>query len=349
MTTLLRKCLDCKEVKPKAANFTKDDWTCDSCLIMDPKSTPPSLVIAPEAPVKETPQLAEATTGAIDETFKFDVSSQDSKFKLNPNAAPFTPTWQKPPEVPRIPLEPEEQPQGGLSAKLAGLRKTCWLPTVEAGEDLTLVESKFGGAPILKSGEPWPACPVCKGELSAVLQLDMEKVPAGIQKSLGNRGIFQCFLCFGRKDQSTLHCDKGGFIMRVWEPSAEEVAHKVEVHGRTDLKPKRITGWTSKDDFPGFNDALKHVKLRNKDFEEICAMRVAGDKLGGWPLWVQLPDWRKCGMCGTLMVQLFQLDSNTALEAVSWGDTGMAHLQMCPNALCHQTIGGSFGFDWSSC
>jgi hypothetical protein len=55
---------------------------------------------------------------------------------------------------------------------------------------------------------------------------------------------------------------------------------------------------------------------------------LAGDKLGGWPAWVQDAEWPQCADCAERMVQVVQLESNGSVGH-QWGDMGRAYIFLC--------------------
>lgn len=69
---------------------------------------------------------------------------------------------------------------------------------------------------------------------------------------------------------------------------------------------------------------------------------ATGDKLGGWPAWVQGVEYPDCPRCGARMALLFQLDSE---ENVPWmfGDVGCGHVTRCP---AHPD---EVAFGWACC
>ena len=52
------------------------------------------------------------------------------------------------------------------------------------------------------------------------------------------------------------------------------------------------------------------------------------DKLGGWPKWVQDPDYPDCPDCGEPMTAVFQIDSEDHVDYM-FGDCGTAHVFCC--------------------
>ena len=73
------------------------------------------------------------------------------------------------------PTNPTPFPWQVVARKLQAHMKKSWLPDLEEAEDVSKVESKFGGTPALKDGEPWPQCPECGGDLTLFLQLNSRR------------------------------------------------------------------------------------------------------------------------------------------------------------------------------
>ncbi len=72
----------------------------------------------------------------------------------------------------------------------------------------------------------------------------------------------------------------------------------------------------------GFSDGLA----------ETVATAASGDKLAGWPVWVQGMEHPSCPRCGRRMWLVFQLDSEDHLPFM-FGDMGTGHLTQCPEHL----------------
>lgn len=74
-------------------------------------------------------------------------------------------------------------------------------------------------------------------------------------------------------------------------------------------------------------------------FPEKLSTAIAGDKLSGWPAWVQNSDYAACPKCGKSMRLLFQFGSNDNLTFL-FGDAGTAYLSQCAT---HQDV---LAFSW---
>ena len=53
-----------------------------------------------------------------------------------------------------------------------------------------------------------------------------------------------------------------------------------------------------------------------------------GDKLLGWPAWVQGIEYPECPVCSDSMKFIFQIDSEDNLDYM-FGDVGCAHITQC--------------------
>lgn len=95
--------------------------------------------------------------------------------------------------------------------------------------------------------------------------------------------------------------------------------------------PRRITGWTRMEDYPN-SDELDELGVSLEHWE-IHALADefprSGEKLLGWPHWIQGVEYPACRICGTNMRMLFQMDSNSTLFYM-FGDSGAGHITQCP-------------------
>lgn len=223
--------------------------------------------------------------------------------------------------------------------------RTAWEPRIGGARG----RSKFGGEPELRDGEAWPVCTTCRAPMSFLLQLEFSTLP----KPVAGAGLLQLFYC------ST---DDGG--CETWAPfSGTSVARLVDgalvrraPPAGIDSQPERvIAGWDAVEDFPNSqeHEALGarrslHLRLRANtvhivcdalgfdeaglDLEECSAEVIAsasvGDKLFGWPHWVQGEEYPLCPRCHAKMKLVFQVDSEAGVSLM-FGDAGIAHLTQC--------------------
>jgi hypothetical protein len=203
--------------------------------------------------------------------------------------------------------------------------------------------------------------------LQLFLQLDLD----GLPEELGGRfgiGLLQLFYCTRGECQGS-----GG-----WEPFADDLS-RVRVVQPTGpglmgpvpeqehpFPPKRIVGWQRFIDLP---HADEHEELgvtytydsKGRTVKVECpALGVAfenapsdrldeqignskpGDKLGGWPAWVQSVEYPFCPRCGKRMAHVFQVDSENNVPFM-FGDVGCGHITQCPE---HKDF---VAFGWACC
>ena len=73
---------------------------------------------------------------------------------------------------------------------------------------------------------------------------------------------------------------------------------------------------------------------------EKISSAAPGDKLAGWPHWIQGAEYPVCPQCSQRMGLVFQLDSNDHLPFM-FGDMGTGHITQCP---AHKDI---VAFGWA--
>jgi hypothetical protein len=127
-----------------------------------------------------------------------------------------------------------------------------------------------------------------------------------------------------------------------------------------DFPAKTITSWERFDDYPhGEEHGLiwggqpsrvecPELGLVIEDVpvnvvEQVVLDRCQqGDKLAGWPFWVQSVEYPNCPCCGRRMRHVVQVDSQNNLPFM-FGDSGCGHITQCPE---HLDI---LAFGWACC
>ena len=229
-------------------------------------------------------------------------------------------------------------------------RRTAWKPIVDSTG--TSSQSWFGGKPTFSRNREWPVCSECKKPMKFFLQLDLSALPRDFETPL-KTGLLQLFYCSS---------DDG--MCETWQ--AFSGTQEVWISDSNDngglppdciepLEKSIIVDWIKSDDFPHPEDheslcvtydydfpknvvtvrcSDPPIELKNLDINSGVAEGIAnsttGDKLGGWPHWIQGAEYPNCPQCDTEMRLLFQVDSEDNLPYM-FGDVGCAHLTQCPN------------------
>ncbi|MCP4962295.1 MAG: DUF1963 domain-containing protein [Actinomycetia bacterium] len=241
----------------------------------------------------------------------------------------------------------------------ASCERPAWRPVVADDGESTAI-SRFGGAPWLPDGESVPRCETCGRELQLFVQLELSSLPAG-NSTAKREGVLQLFYCRGGTG-SGKHDEcwgEGG-----WEPFSTEVklARVVPETGLGQVSPdsggeppwpaKVIASWERFVDRPHPEDHAAAGLRTTYDFQsrtvllevdvvgvaerfgidelpvEQIAMAVEGDKLAGWPCWIQGAEYPCCSVCGDTMEVIFQVDSVDHVPYM-FGDAGIGHISIC--------------------
>ena len=200
--------------------------------------------------------------------------------------------------------------------KLPTLKDTtrpAFLLKTKAGDPGPL-GSSFGGTPYLAVGEKWPTCSKCKAAMPLVAQVYLTR--RSQPPSTGALQVFYCMICndWSHNDQTML--------LRIVEPK-EGPAPQVPPFA-SKIKPRTIVAFEEKPDQPVDEDARTLFEVMGG-----TPRTQKGDKLSGWPLWDQHPEWATCPKCDGRMELLLQIETH-AKSNLQWGDMGRAHVQVCP-------------------
>jgi uncharacterized protein YwqG len=253
-----------------------------------------------------------------------------------------------------------------LKPWLARHLRPAWRPVTEDG-DGPPTASKFCGTAWTGPDAPWPGCGHCKKPLQLFLQLDLGSLP----EELGGRfgaGLLQLFYCTRDECQGY-----GG-----WEPFADDLSRVRVVHPsglclntpaprqEGHFPTKRIVGWERFLDLPDpeeheelglkytydFDAGTLRLECPGLDFDltnpmkdcppESLAISETGDKLAGWPAWVQGVEYPHCPRCGKRIAHVFQVDSEDNIPFM-FGDAGRGHITQC---LDHKEV---VAFGWACC
>lgn len=230
-----------------------------------------------------------------------------------------------------------------LNATLAPHRRTAWLPEVVEDDAAVGARSKFSGVPALLLEELWPRCGRCDRPMQLFLQLDARDAPPEAAPMLDG-GVLQLFYCTSFEPHCESECEAyfphaRSTLLRLVPPAelAPEREGLVEGVPGTPLPAgmypaKRIVAWTPVSDLPD-NEELEALGVALDDEDERALedwdLPHDGEKLLGWPRWVQGIDYHDCRVCGRRMELLFQIDSDQTLPYM-FGDMGIGHITQCP-------------------
>lgn len=232
--------------------------------------------------------------------------------------------------------------------------KTAYIPIVQDDQNSSecLSESKFGGKPFISLPHyPWPICK-CGKRMRFFLQLNSSTLPAKLSiADIYFNGLLQLFYC-------TENCDG-------WEPFSD--GHVIRVVKSSDLvNPivattdeddtllfpcKRITGWNEQIDYISETEMQESdefsldINKNNYSFYDKVRedlKNLSGEKLFGWPCWVQGIEYPNCRKCNRTMRYIFQVDSERNIP-YCFGDLGVGHISQC------ETHKDEFAFGWACC
>jgi uncharacterized protein YwqG len=245
-------------------------------------------------------------------------------------------------------MEPGD-PLDSLPDQIRPLIRTAYVPMTSPGE--FGASSGFGGQPFLTRGVEHPICPNCHEPMTLLAQLSTDQLPAE-SRPVG-AGLLQLFYCTDPDPLTPMPCS---VILDGWEPFSG--CHVVRlVPSGDDGRPSdlgrpfpalTVRRWDAVREVPNWDELIGlGIKLKVDEAEALADADIphGGDKIGGWPRWIQGVEYPTCPRCGETMRYLLQIDSqgNAAHTNVPFlfGDMGTAHVCQCPNDP------GVFAFGWA--
>jgi uncharacterized protein YwqG len=235
-------------------------------------------------------------------------------------------------------------------------RRAAWKPIVEEREG-PAIASKFGGAPWVDAESPWPNCGICQRPLTHFLQLNLAELPPALECRFGAVGLLQLFYCTRDECQGSggwePFADDLSRVRIVWPGGETPAVSYLSLPSVVPFPEKRIVDWRRMDDYPmpeefeelglsfRFDFTANSLRLNcpelpldttlsMSEFEvEQIATSETGDKLAGWPYWIQGVEYPHCPRCGRRMLLVFQIDSEDNIPFM-WGDCGVGHITQCP-------------------
>lgn len=223
-----------------------------------------------------------------------------------------------------------------LEPILAPYQRTTWIPEVSE-QASSPVDSKFAGIPALLNGEAWPSCPHCQQPLQLFLQLNAKDLLPEVDHNLDN-GILQLFYCTNEATDCEVANEAyfpfaDSTLVRIIQTEGAEITSPTHSPVPQAFPEKTIIGWFTKTDYPNTDElATLGCELSDEEAKALYDKNYpqAGDKLLGWPYWIQGLEYPTCPECGETMQFLFQIDSEDNLPFM-FGDAGCAHLTQCKN------------------
>lgn len=215
--------------------------------------------------------------------------------------------------------------------KIEKYKRTAWQPVVVDGDGLP-TDSKFAGVPFLLKEEDTPLCSNCKNPLQLFVQLDLNNLPVG---NKFGRGLLQLFYCTNEEPLCEVECEAffpfaESTLIRIIKPGDLKRQYQNTFYSGN-FPPKKIIGWKGIVDYPNREEGESlGIELSDEEWEELYEENypIVGEKLDGFPMWIQGVEYPTCPVCDERMRLVFQIDSEGNLPYM-FGDVGCAHLTQC--------------------
>ena len=212
-------------------------------------------------------------------------------------------------------------------------KRKAWKPIVEEN-DGSILASKFSGTAYLTSIENYPRCQNCDKPLQLFIQLNLGELPEPIRDDFGT-GLLQMFYCISEEPLCEVECEAffpfaKSVLIRIIQPEYQASFSSIRPPENL-FPPKLIIGWQEVEDYPNSEEGKSlGIQLEDSEWEFLYEKNYpqVGDKLAGYPAWVQGIEYPNCPLCGERMQLLFQLDSEDNLPYM-FGDVGCGHITQC--------------------
>ena len=250
----------------------------------------------------------------------------------------------------------ERLPRPPKSLDIAQFIRLAWKPIMTDG-DSSLLSSKFSGKPWLAKDEPWPSCPLCGQFMQLYFQLNCSELPEPVRQEFGS-GLVQMFYCHDCIYDGCVECAEvfygetasihRNLLIRLVQPNGEASTAPIPLPLEDYWHAKTIVDWQQVEDYPysvneivaliygweRINDqdlsdeVLERLGFSNyEDYEEHISLDE-GNKLAGYPKWVQGIEYAGCPICREPMRQVFQLTSEENLP-YEFREGGIAQVLQC--------------------
>lgn len=218
-----------------------------------------------------------------------------------------------------------------LPLEARSLVRTAYLPATEPAEIGR--SSGFGGRAHLPEGVDHPVCPNCGQPMPLLAQLALSELPTDARPE--GSGLLQVFYCSQTPVGSDMPCDVD---LEGWAAFSKAHCVRLVSDGRGQPSPagvphpgRRVVEWSATQDCPN-GEELKALGVAIPDsvWDALGEADIprSGEKLGGWPNWIQGVEYPDCPECGNTMGLVLQIDSEQNVP-VLFGDMGIGHVTQC--------------------
>ncbi|ACJ27647.1 hypothetical protein swp_0836 [Shewanella piezotolerans WP3] len=220
-----------------------------------------------------------------------------------------------------------------LKLKLAPFKRVSWEPITEEAQT-SVHKSKFSGIPVVtRSG--WPCCKNCNEPMQLFAQINSLDIPNEAKTPFGD-GILQVFYCTNEEPHCEVDCESWAphseaTLLRILPVEVDDTFQVTESPVKRAFPEISVVGWREQEDYPDTMELEDlGVNLSEDEIDFLCEDEVpfAGEKLVGWPCWVQGIEYPKCRVCEKEMNFIFQIDSSGEIPYM-FGDSGCAHISQC--------------------
>ena len=188
--------------------------------------------------------------------------------------------------------------------------------------------SRLGGYPSLEDPSAWPRCGLCREPMTFLAELVASEL-SGLLEPLPFEGRLQIFAC--PNCDRPEHFTSGRCVRQIGLDAVVATTLPDEgPHWSRFMIPKRsIVGWRVARDTPDIDEVNQ---LCDHDIEEASELlaerghRHRGEKVSGWPSWIQDIDYGECDVCpGTALVFVMQL------AAAALAEESALYVLRCPS------------------
>lgn len=233
-----------------------------------------------------------------------------------------------------VPEAPDRESFNELESKATDLKKQVRHSMVMmccTKKDKRGTMSKLGGMPWMKAGDEWPTCTLCETQMAFLAQINFAETPQLQQASNRNNGLLQVWMCEA-DDCDTYEAFSGAHHIRIVRPGdfAKLDLTSTPPDGVGLKDAQFVAKWTRRPELPNSEElGDRGIEVADGADEWLQDLPRNGEKVGGWPGWVQGVEYPDCEECGEPMKNvLLQLEAGT-IDGFDFGDCGTAHVTQC--------------------